>query len=647
MLGDSITSVLGGGAGGDAAVPATTTRRQDGLMGDMDENNNNSGEDERGRSSGGGGDDGDRSFGGNRWPRQETLALLKIRSEMDVAFRDASVKGPLWEQISRKLGELGYHRSAKKCKEKFENVYKYHKRTKEVRSGKPDSKTYKFFEQLEALENHPPLNFHSHLSKPTPPPPLPPPPTTVISHIPSTTVPSATTTTLPHLLNISFSQPNPTIHLPSPPPPPAPLPLNNPTSFPTTVPPAVPFQINVSSTGMGMGFQSIEADLISNSTSDDVNSSTSSDEASRRRRRKRKWKDFFERLMKEVIEKQEEMQKRFLEAIEKREQERVLREEAWRMQEMAKINREREILAQERSMAAAKDAAITSFLQKITESQHNNNNNTSQPSPPPPPPAPPSQQQQIPTSNPTPVVHPQQQLQPPPPPAPQASTLQVVVPNSTPQKVGSNNELLQMEIMKMDHNGGENYSISPASSSSRWPKVEVQALIKLRTNLETKYQENGPKGPLWEEISSAMKKLGYNRNAKRCKEKWENINKYFKKVKESRKTRPEDSKTCPYFHQLDALYREKSNNNNNNMMASSTPIMQHQQQPLMVRPEQQWPPQQEITRPDSGNEEMESEPMDRDDKDDDEEDEEEEEEDEGGGNYEIVASKPASVTAAE
>ena len=53
-----------------------------------------------------------------------------------------------------------------------------------------------------------------------------------------------------------------------------------------------------------------------------------------RRKRKRKWKDFFERLMKEVIEKQEGLQRRFLEAIEKREQERVVREEAWRMQEM-------------------------------------------------------------------------------------------------------------------------------------------------------------------------------------------------------------------------------------------------------------------------------------------------------------------------
>lgn len=47
------------------------------------------------RGGGGGGG------GGNRWPRQETLALLKIRSEMDAAFRDATVKGPLWEDVSR------------------------------------------------------------------------------------------------------------------------------------------------------------------------------------------------------------------------------------------------------------------------------------------------------------------------------------------------------------------------------------------------------------------------------------------------------------------------------------------------------------------------------------------------------------------
>ncbi|EAY88259.1 hypothetical protein OsI_09711 [Oryza sativa Indica Group] len=50
-----------------------------------------------------GGEEGDRggSSAGNRWPRQETLALLKIRSEMDAAFREAALKGPLWEEVSR------------------------------------------------------------------------------------------------------------------------------------------------------------------------------------------------------------------------------------------------------------------------------------------------------------------------------------------------------------------------------------------------------------------------------------------------------------------------------------------------------------------------------------------------------------------
>jgi len=31
--------------------------------------------------------------------------------------------------VGRKLADKGYSRSAKKCKEKFENVHKYYKRT--------------------------------------------------------------------------------------------------------------------------------------------------------------------------------------------------------------------------------------------------------------------------------------------------------------------------------------------------------------------------------------------------------------------------------------------------------------------------------------------------------------------------------------
>ena len=62
-----------------------------------------SGEEEK---VGGAEEGGDRSFGGNRWPRQETLAMLKIRSDMDDAFRDASSKAPLWEDVSRSVTQL-------------------------------------------------------------------------------------------------------------------------------------------------------------------------------------------------------------------------------------------------------------------------------------------------------------------------------------------------------------------------------------------------------------------------------------------------------------------------------------------------------------------------------------------------------------
>ncbi|XP_052191073.1 trihelix transcription factor DF1-like [Diospyros lotus] len=512
-------------------------------------------------------EEGDRNSGGNRWPRQETLALLKIRSEMDLAFRDSSLKGPLWEEVSRKLSELGYHRSAKKCKEKFENVYKYHKRTREGRASKQDGKTYRFFDQLEALDNHPaPLSILPAPSRPqshqTAPPPQPAAPTNPPVVAAATTVSSATNTLNP--MN-QFPQPAEV--------------QANPTNLSFNA--AIPLN----------SYQNKSAGPASASS----DSSTSSDEEpERRQHRKRKWTDFFQRLMNEVIEKQEQMQKKLLDALEKRERDRVAREEAWRIQEMARMNREHDLLVQERSMAAAKDAAVIAFLQKVSQQQNIPNVNVipqTQPLPdnPPPPPAPPPPQQPVLHTAPTP---------PPPPPQP------------------------QQQPEKRD-NGVENLM---AASPSRWPKAEVQALIGLRKNLDLKYQENGPKGPLWEEISSGMKKLGYNRSSKRCKEKWENINKYFKKVKESNKKRPEDSKTCPYFHQLDALYREKAKNENNSLNPSMVPIM--------VQPEQQWPLAQDQQQPalmDQNNHHDEL----------DEEEDDEEEEDEAGG-FEIVANKPAA-----
>ncbi|KAB1993210.1 hypothetical protein E1A91_D13G014400v1 [Gossypium mustelinum] len=90
--------------------------------------------------------------GNSRWPRQETLTLLEIRIRLDPKFKEANQKGPLWDELSRIMAEeYGYQRSGKKCREKFENLHKYYKKTKQRKAGRQDGKNYRFFRQLELL----------------------------------------------------------------------------------------------------------------------------------------------------------------------------------------------------------------------------------------------------------------------------------------------------------------------------------------------------------------------------------------------------------------------------------------------------------------------------------------------------------------
>ncbi|WOL10060.1 trihelix transcription factor GTL1-like isoform X1 [Canna indica] len=481
---------------------------------------------------------------GNRWPRQETLALLKIRSEMDAAFRDATFKGPLWEEVSRNLAELGYKRSSKKCKEKFENVQKYYKRTKEGRAGRQDGKAYRFFDQLEALHSS---SGGGAAATPTATP-------TPLAAASPTTFGFSTAMAGPSATRI---QPLPISTV-------APPPVTTPTRAVVPEPGRQGFSSSAATAAAaaaaaaGISFSSNSSSSSSSESDGEETEEAGGSREGRKRKRGRgsryrgQMMAFFEGLMKQVMERQEAMQQRFLEAIEKREQDRMKREEAWRLQEMTRLSREQELLVQERAMAASRDTAVISYLQKIS--------GQSIPMPAMPTAAAatvvaPLNSQPL-HAAPAPPL-PQQPTPPPPPPQqkhePQRHNNQATV-DVAQHQLSPATQVVPISSEPQESHGGGSYE--PASSS-RWPKAEVHALIKLRSGLDSRYQEAGPKGPLWEEISAGMQRLGYNRSAKRCKEKWENINKYFKKVKESNKKRPEDSKTCPYFHQLDALYRRK------------------------------------------------------------------------------------------
>jgi len=239
-----------------------------------------------------------------------------------------------------------------------------------------------------------------------------------------------------------------------------------------------------------------------------------------------------ELVVKKLMDQQEVMQRKFLEAIERREQDRMVREEASKTQEMARLTRDHELRAQQHAVAASRDAALVAFLQKIV------------------------------VTSPTTALQPQQIRPPAAAPlrlvaTPAAPAAVVRPPGITTVVETTHHDQSTQQAAETEHQQEKDQeagSLDP--NSNRWPKPEVNDLIRLRSGMETRFQEAGPKAPLWEEISSGMSRLGYNRNAKRCKEKWENINKYFKKTKESNKQRPENAKTCPYFHQLDTLYRQ-------------------------------------------------------------------------------------------
>ncbi|KAK4761922.1 hypothetical protein SAY87_029806 [Trapa incisa] len=266
----------------------------------------------------------------SRWPRQETLTLLEIRSRLDSRFREANQKGPLWDEVSRIMSEEhGYHRRGKKCREKFENLYKYYKKTKEGKAGRHDGKHYRFFRQLEAL-------YGDHR--------------------------------LPQQTTCSMAPANMVNSLGS--------------YYPSIISPQ---SINDKHEAYSHQSQKAFSDSLSLSDSSDFDTSSSNDEdnsgtkdpmaeitnaRAKKRRTGRSWKakikDFIDSRMRKLIEKQEAWVEKMMRVLEEKEQERLIREEEWRRQEIAQIDKEHKFWAKERAWIEARDAAFMEAIHNLT-----------------------------------------------------------------------------------------------------------------------------------------------------------------------------------------------------------------------------------------------------------------------------------------
>lgn len=217
---------------------------------------------------------------------------------------------------------MGYNRSGKKCKEKFENIHKYYKKSKDGRAGRQDGKSYRFFAQLDAL-------FGGQQT--------------------STQV---DTDTAAAVLLIGNAPP---------------LGIS-PTDQDLNASVQRPLEI---STGITVSRSSGD-----DNDDDDGPGSGLRDNQQMTKNRKRKLMEdgktgthklqFFETLMKNMIDKQEAMQRKLLETMERIEQDRQAKQESWRRQEMARWQREHALRAHEHALTTARDGALISFLQKVT-----------------------------------------------------------------------------------------------------------------------------------------------------------------------------------------------------------------------------------------------------------------------------------------
>lgn len=408
------------------------------------------------------------------WTNDEVLALLKIRSSMESWFPDFT-----WEHVSRKLADVGYKRSAEKCKEKFEEESRFFNNINNNHNQNSFGKNFRFVTELEEVYQGGGGENNKNL-------------------VEAEKANEVQDKMDPHVEEDSR----------------------------------------------------MDDVLVSKKSEEEVvEKGTTNDEKKRKRSgddRFEVFKGFCESVVKKMMDQQEEMHNKLIEDMIKRDEEKFSREEAWKKQEMEKMNKELELMAHEQAIAGDRQSRIIQFLNKFSTSA-NSSSLASMSS---------SLQAYLATltSNSSSTLHSQN-----PNPETLEKTLQPIPVNPSSTLPSSSTTLV---AQPRKNNPISSYSLISSSERDdigrRWPKDEVLALINLRcnNNNEEKEGNSNNKAPLWERISQGMLELGYKRSAKRCKEKWENINKYFRKTKDANRKRSLDSRTCPYFHLLSNLYNQ-------------------------------------------------------------------------------------------
>lgn len=443
------------------------------------------------------------------WTNDEVLALLRIRSSIQSWLPDFT-----WEHVSRKLAELGYRRSGEICKQKFEEESSRHFDSLNSTYAMKNYYTRPFFSELEEF-------CHGENS----------------SHV---LVERNQNIVVQKLANREEEE-----------------------------------EEDVDNVGQQ------QISLVEDSRNETLRENDCQKLESKKRKRhshhRRKFKmlkGFCEDILNKMVAQQEDLHNRIIEDMLKREEEKIAREEAWKKQEIERIDKEVEIRAHEQAIASDRQTKLIALLNNFTpknssvenhssrKRNHATNDNFAEISK--------GGTTSISSTSCSILIQPDHQnpnqvCQPSDVQNPSFMATEKKNPGEILENENPSSTLAQIDLTNNRSTPQKLEKEMREDLGKRWPRDEVLALINLRCSSQNSSEDKelgggggggAAKGPLWERISQRMLELGYKRSAKRCKEKWENINKYFRKTKDVNKKRSVDSRTCPYFHQLNTLYAQ-------------------------------------------------------------------------------------------
>ncbi|KAL3526331.1 hypothetical protein ACH5RR_010987 [Cinchona calisaya] len=129
----------------------------------------------------------------------------------------------------------------------------------------------------------------------------------------------------------------------------------------------------------------------------------------------------------------------------------------------------------------------------------------------------------------------------------------------------------QQQMILADSSGEDHEVRAPKKRAETWVQDETRCLISFRREVDALFNTSKSNKHLWEQISNKMREKGFDRSPTMCTDKWRNLLKEFKKVKQQDRGATNNNsgsvssssaanKTW-YYKELEDLLRERGKNN--------------------------------------------------------------------------------------